>query len=476
MKKQLLLWHPRVHEFYNESLYYFALRFRGYNRSLYVNLKEELIRHGIIGICLYEIFGSYDVLLRVWLTPRLQSAIVRILSTSQDLILHSVFRVDNQRHWAFLQEPDESVLAEVITERTYVTDIQKHANQGKQNALSRYVDSHVIAFRDEEKNSNFKEKFYSALSFSRGGGSLSISDRKEVSKTLFEIQTESSEKDSPIVQMSVYLGEGELCQALIKGLCNNGLAARDFIVDTLMERLRSYSPESTTFVIGERNPYEKDVISDDALSSFLTGTPPLWIDSWFDNFYRLGSDGQLLLDVTAELSRFRESITQSISTENRQSIIRPFLEGVLTDNPDIAISPILMWFTHFESILKKNWLDFFRASSGLEGAEAANSERDFRKDLNLLNEQVEERNRTLGDWLNMYYSTLKQYNPESELLKITPQLAEIAKLRNDFVHGEMFGGKLTQDWKRVLSLLVWGLPWYEGLKKLILTSQIKDKG
>ena len=60
----MLIWHPKIHEYFNENLYYFALRFKGYRRETVRKIRDNLISEGIIGICVYEIFGSYDILIR----------------------------------------------------------------------------------------------------------------------------------------------------------------------------------------------------------------------------------------------------------------------------------------------------------------------------------------------------------------------------------------------------------------------------
>ncbi len=62
-EQEILLWHPQVHYFFGESLYFFALRFRSYSRDMLEHVRTSLVEHGIVGICLYEVVGEYDVLL-----------------------------------------------------------------------------------------------------------------------------------------------------------------------------------------------------------------------------------------------------------------------------------------------------------------------------------------------------------------------------------------------------------------------------
>ena len=110
MNRPVLLWHPQVHRYYNEELYYVALRFAPYRRDVKEKLRTALDDQGISGCCLYEIFGTYDILLRVWLTSSLLPRLLKVFEDFPSLTSQPVFRAEDIRHWAFGAEIDESVV------------------------------------------------------------------------------------------------------------------------------------------------------------------------------------------------------------------------------------------------------------------------------------------------------------------------------------------------------------------------------
>jgi len=66
-KTPSFVWHPAVHyTFGQETLHYLFLEVRSYAPSFLQHVREIFVSEGIIGFCLYEVFGAEDVLVRVW--------------------------------------------------------------------------------------------------------------------------------------------------------------------------------------------------------------------------------------------------------------------------------------------------------------------------------------------------------------------------------------------------------------------------
>ncbi|MBU0607882.1 MAG: hypothetical protein KKI08_08330 [Armatimonadetes bacterium] len=96
-ERPLLLWHPVVHSVYEETLYFYLIQAETYTGTLApaMDFRDRITRLlakcGIHGYFLYQVFGDYDILLRVWLTrakrERLDSALDQELGIRQIRVL-----------------------------------------------------------------------------------------------------------------------------------------------------------------------------------------------------------------------------------------------------------------------------------------------------------------------------------------------------------------------------------------------------
>jgi hypothetical protein len=456
-----ILWHPIIHTLYSEDLYYFVLRFTPYTRDSLLGLKERLLeKKGATGICLYEILGDYDVLLRAWLTQTMLAEVYRTLDRYPGLVAHPFFRVRQQKHWAFPRDPDKDLLNKLSSSTAGIKTAQEAARSELDEVIHPYVEAGA-AYYGTISDPRFV-KFYTALTFGESGR-LTIQAENDIRHGLFEIHDELVQaKRVSIRNPSIYWGDG-FANALFKGMAKNVVVARDFVVDKVVPKLSGYNPATTTFIVCENQPYESEEIGREALSTFMTGTPPMWIQSWFPDFYRLGADAALTIDVQQQLISSHTTI-QSLTEDFKREVLRPLLEGVLTDNSRIAVNALLPWFAEAEFFLKENWFPFLKAVTSLEGEPLKDAEFAIRKELELLRESLKEI--TLGDRLNMYLRALEKYEPASPLLAQKPQTAELTQIRNQFAHGLMLRD-LPTKWKEVLGLLLWFEPQYEGVLKLI---------
>lgn len=120
------IWHHRVHTEMGERLFYWRLSFSPvYLRdSVLAGLKAALARCGVKSVAAYEMFGAYDVLVRVWLPEdcdpsTFQNALLEELKP-HGLEMCEPFSVEYQvRHWAFAKkkkadEPPIQAIKELI--------------------------------------------------------------------------------------------------------------------------------------------------------------------------------------------------------------------------------------------------------------------------------------------------------------------------------------------------------------------------
>lgn len=465
--KNILLWHPLVHRlYYNEGLYYFALRFAPYKQDLLPEIKKCLIEAGINGICLYEVFGEYDVLLRAWLIQSQLAEVYEIFRKFPTLVAYPPFRVKDMKHWAFGHDINRGTLKTPSPET--IRTVQKAARSEADEDISQYVPQELTYYGPVSERGFVK--FYTALSLGEPG-LLNTEAEKEMKAILFRIHDEQIGAEKPkIKSASVYWGEG-FANMMIKGISRDNVKVRDFIVKTVIPKF-SGALTVTTFIICEGAPYESDEISERALSEFMTGTPPLWVQNWFPDFYRLGADATMIKKVEDWLSLNYNNI-QPLSEEFKGEILKPLLQGVITGDSRMAVKTLLPWFAEAEFSLKENWFNFLRAVSCLERDPVANAEFEIKKTLGLLKESKKEI--TLGDRLNMHLEALKKYQPKSELLAGKVQAAELTNIRNDFAHGDILRN-LSTRWQEVLDLLFWFLPRYEGVLKLARKTKAGKEG
>ena len=61
-----LWWHPRIHAYHEENLYFYFVKPRG-NRLSALQDAFEIAKHYSDGVCAFNVFGLYDILLRLWM-------------------------------------------------------------------------------------------------------------------------------------------------------------------------------------------------------------------------------------------------------------------------------------------------------------------------------------------------------------------------------------------------------------------------
>src|SRR5580704_19181378 len=61
------IWLPEVHELFGDRLHYYLLTVRPFDERFRANMEAFKNDQHIGGFCFYEVFGSFDVILRVWI-------------------------------------------------------------------------------------------------------------------------------------------------------------------------------------------------------------------------------------------------------------------------------------------------------------------------------------------------------------------------------------------------------------------------
>ncbi len=144
-------WHPEVREVWGgERLYFWRVSFPTYERSKFLeHVQEVMARIGVTGYAVYELYGGFDMLMRVWL-PTTTGVF--------EQTFHDVFRGDNiviegfsvteiVAQWPWMDEEGEMrrLDASVLAERMPNREIER-INAGLDLAgLASYQERGVLA-------------------------------------------------------------------------------------------------------------------------------------------------------------------------------------------------------------------------------------------------------------------------------------------------------------------------------------------
>src|ERR1041384_6487928 len=86
-----ILWHPDVHINYGELLSFIFLKVEQYGPKFFEHLEAALAAARLPGYCYYDVFGSADVLLRVWSRSDSRHKLLGILDRMSGVSIRSIF-------------------------------------------------------------------------------------------------------------------------------------------------------------------------------------------------------------------------------------------------------------------------------------------------------------------------------------------------------------------------------------------------
>jgi hypothetical protein len=465
-----MIWHPEVHFRFKEYLFYFMLRYKGYRREYLEELRNNLEEKNITGYCVYEVVGAYDIILRVWLTTNLLSEITKIFESISPLIAFPYFRVNKINHWGFEEAPSEDLLFKLYSHTEIVSKMQKQVQSGNFELFKEYngVENKLVIFENTGLSvSKSAVKFYSALTFGETG-IISKNQEKEIFDKLAIIKDNLKHTDGYVNKISIYSGEN-FAHVMVKGIADNIIAVKIFMINDIISPLRAYYPETTTFAICEDYPYESDNISEEALKISSWGTPPQWILSWFPEIYSLGGNKKIVTRITTILTDHQDTIN-AVPRSYLEKIIKPLLESAITENPEKAVGKILPWFSFVEATLSndKVWFSFLRKLSGKEGKELPAINNEILKAADV---DPNKKEYTLLDYLNKYLWAIRTYRKEeAEIFGKTP-VKDLSDTRNEFAHGRIFRD-FEKKWINVYDQFMWFIPFFEYILRM---SKLEEK-
>ena len=107
-------WHPQLRELWgNERLYFWRVHFPTYERLRFLDNVEEVMRRtGVVAYAVYELYGGFDMLLRVWLRTTqgvFESTFHEVFGKDPNIMIEGFSVTDVVTHWPWAGESGESV-------------------------------------------------------------------------------------------------------------------------------------------------------------------------------------------------------------------------------------------------------------------------------------------------------------------------------------------------------------------------------
>jgi hypothetical protein len=207
-------WHPEIRETWvKERLYFWRLAFPTYDQSRVVERLEEVMhRVGVKAYAVYELYGGYDILLRVWLptTQKVFEAAFHDVFQSSEIVIEEFSVKEVVTHWPWA-EADGSMRPldeDVLTTRISNDEIARiNAGPGL-GEVAEYQERGMIAPSWHSQGI----KFIVLVGASRHG--MPVAADKRLRADLLQIVM--SANDDVFTEKSIYQGIG-FCGYLIIG-------------------------------------------------------------------------------------------------------------------------------------------------------------------------------------------------------------------------------------------------------------------
>lgn len=427
------IWHPEVHALFGERLHYYLLTLRPFRvEEFKVKIDAFRTTNGIGGFYWYEVFGGFDVILRVWLPSNLEDKFIDLLRGQipeiERVIPFKVTRIS--RYWLseeVLKGSQQDVLNQVTVEGVRSIQSGKSLEQ---------IDAFVKAKLVTEVERTGNVKFFIALSNPQAA-TRSAEDRFQ--KELAIVVENYKSPTNQLLRASIYIGYG-FAWALIKAETtpeNYFLIGK--IVNDLNQALQGHSFFTTTYLTTGPNFYESDDVSSSSLT--LAGGFDLSVARLLPNFYKLEIP-EALRDVIVSWVKETRSIAKL--SEQQKELIARSLHGVIAQNERAVLSPIQEYFVDQERYLRGKWAQFASKQLG------KNKIPDVLRAAGIP-EGANSKFFALGDMCKIVAETIHRSSQQQDSKELTVGWQDVANLRNIVAHGAC---EPLEEWPTMLNGLI----------------------
>lgn len=440
----MIVWHPKVHEHFQECLLFYLLRIHPYDRENFQKLiRKHLEEREISAYCIYEVYGAHDIIIRLWLPEDLTARFdIELLEKTQLNIRQILtFRVSDQPYYWCWNDTNSPAPMEVDL-NTVIPDHVRAIRAGSDPKLKRELckKNLIREIRPEESI-----KCFVAISYPETSTDAAT---ERILDGVHRVLQEGFRKRE-IFRLSIYLGLG-FSWAIVK------METRQFYdisqtTTKLWKELYAFGSHTHTHIVAGRNYVQNDDISEAAIRA--VGGKDLVVNSFLPELYKQ--------EVERSKSRRIEDLVRSkiipIKLEpGERERIHDCLVAVIDNNQYRFVSALITTFGECEKYLRDNTHHFLnkvlqkRAISEI-----------FRKVG--IDKDKKRKLLALGDFLNIFAATIKKANiaKEEELHR---GWQEAAKVRNSCVHGEI---NLDRDWESAIVVFSEFLSRYRKLHEIV---------
>lgn len=347
-KKEIRFWHPLLHQRFGENLHYYLVTIVGYKSTTLSVIKEELRRLGIVGFCLYEIYGPFDLLLRVWLSQETKTKLEEWLKEAAYIRNHAVFQVSWQRHFSGLnsETKDHSVVEQV---QNVDTSLVLRALEEEPQAIESLERAGLTTLLRDASSSD-RIKFYT-LVIPTG---VTDSEKNAYVQTRLVTALDDAHKEKIISEPSVYTGFGTAAWAMLKGRFQPDDYYRfGSLILTLGAELSVFQFRLFTLFIANWNSSESDSIAVSLVrATKVAASIDPEIYAWLPEFYAAQLDDPKRNGLRSLLvAQYYFKMPQYESDD--RLLIRNLLIAGMFNQEDEYIRLLAGWFIRNESELRE---------------------------------------------------------------------------------------------------------------------------
>jgi len=439
-----LLWAPNVHQRFDENCYYFLLRLRNPTGDVVGTLGQLLARALVRSSCIYELFGHYDVLVRIWATHRRRNRFIQVLEASKNLIEDArdfqAYHIDYR--WAENQSMSHEDLAPYVPRINQLCKSLATGQEVSQTELNEFVTRGLVHRLPSREESYIK--IYLALT--RIPSAMEDKFEAEHVRELLD------KAGSVLEDVSMYSGIG-FANYLIKGMVSDFRKINEITVTLLEPAIQRYQLRPTTLIIANNDAPQSDEIDSEGDASL----------SLFHLEFWLGRDTAALID---KLSQSERDLVASVFNEFHTLLGTPFstiLEGLLVAKlrqDPILLGQQLVIIMKIENLLGRFFLDLYKSKLRIddEGKSVEDWFRIVREaatSCNLREGKHPAKDYTFHDFLvvtNKLIADRKLSRRDVEDVLGSDWYARLDKvkdIRNEIAHGRVFQEDyIEKDWER----------------------------
>jgi hypothetical protein len=427
------VWHPEVHRLFGERLHYYLLTVRPFNAEEFRKKIEQFkVEKAIGGFCYYEVFGAFDIVLRVWVPAKTdEDKFIDELRVYVPEIDRAIpFRItDIASYWC--RDIDLKSYNVAALNRVTVDRVRGIQNGNKSRDGDEFKKNGLLT--EIEPSANVK--FFITLSNPQP---VARNVEERFQRELTTIINSYRPPANQLLRVSMYFGYG-FAWALIKA---ETPAENYFLVGNIIEELNrklfGISFFTTTYLATGTSNSEVDDISHSSLTA--AHGFDLKVARLLPEFYNTEMPSPL---QTAIVHWVQNHVKIDSLKENQRALIGRALSGIVAQDEKVVFAALQDFFVGQERFLRANWQKFVEARLGNKAQEV----------LRAVHVPQGESSKmfALGVLCNICAEVIKQSSAETEKRELASGWHAVANLRNQVAHGAC---EPLKDWPEMLSILL----------------------